>query len=50
MLYEALVLLQYAPKVTMAYVGFAFLYGIAINNWILGLTLFLDIFDFVPLD
>jgi hypothetical protein len=50
MLYQALVALQWAPKVTLAYLGMTLLYGISINNIILGVTIFLDLFDFVPLD
>lgn len=50
MLYEFVALTQYAPKITLFYAAFAFLNGMATNNYILGLTLFFDVLDYIPID
>jgi len=50
MLYEALLVMKYAPKVTLSYIGLALLNGLSINNLILGATIFFDILDYIPLN
>jgi|WetSurMetagenome_2_1015567.scaffolds.fasta_scaffold908274_1 hypothetical protein len=47
MLFEALEVLKWAPKVTLVYVGTAMLNGLAISNIFLGVTIFLDILDYI---
>ena len=50
MLYELLLVLKWMPKVTLAYAAFSFVNGMATNNFTLGLTLFFDLLDYLPMD
>ena len=50
MLYELMMLLKWLPKVTLSYAAFSFLNGMAISTVIVGVTLFLDLVDYIPMD
>jgi hypothetical protein len=50
MLYEAMMVLKWLPKVTLSYAAFSLLNGMAISNIIVGVTLVFDLIDYIPMD
>ncbi len=49
MFYEALMVVKYLPKVTLSYVVITLLYGAAISNIALTITVALDLLDYLPI-
>jgi hypothetical protein len=50
MLYELIFLVKWLPKVTLSYIFFSLLNGMAISNLIIALTAAFDLIDYIPFD
>jgi len=50
MLFEALKLLKWMPKISMFYVVFSLLNGMGISYMVLGVVGFCDLIDYIPMD
>jgi len=46
LIYDLFVLIKWLPKVTLSYIIFSLIYGIAINNLVIPVTLLFDLIDY----